>query len=72
MNIGELKALIKDLPDDMQVLITSDEEWNEVRKCDGFNMEDYVWCESEMEIYSSEDLDEYDDEDDFELCLILC
>jgi len=73
MKIGELKALIQDLPNDMQVLITSDEEWNEVRSCSGFNMEDYMWQEDISEIYSKDELDEDGDEGDgLEDCLILC
>lgn len=38
MTIKELKEIIEDLHDDMIVLLTSDEEWNSIRMCNGFKL----------------------------------
>lgn len=68
MNIGELKEIIKDLPDDARVILQSDSEGNDFRWADGADfdgviVEDFGW---NAEIYSSSwsaedaDMDEND------------
>ena len=70
MTIKELKELIEDLHDDTIVLLTSDEEWNSIRMCDGYNDTDYVWHRDSDDIYEIEKLED-DDLDELEKCFIL-
>jgi len=71
MTVKELREIVNNLPDNTKVILTKDEEWNEVRECNGFNFADYMWSKEDREIYEVEGLDSEGIEE-LESCLILC
>lgn len=79
LNVGQLKELIKDLPDDTPLVMQGDPEGNFYRELNGV---DFVaegdkanyFDSEEDEVYRGEDLQHYDrdpDDVDLQLCAVL-
>jgi len=66
MNVKGLKEKIKELPDAMEVYISSDEEGNRINRLEGYGSEGYVFdgeifypdCEEAIQIIEEEKLKE--------------
>lgn len=58
MNVKELKNLIDKLPDDMPVIIASDEEGNGFSHFDGYSISHYTEDDYEVDIHNPEDIED--------------
>jgi len=73
MNVKELKDILKDIPDDYEIVLSSDEEGNSYSPLQGINATEYKYSSEDREIglkdltpkheklgYTEEDLFDYD------------
>ncbi|OBJ40264.1 hypothetical protein A5630_25270 [Mycolicibacterium mucogenicum] len=61
MNVGELKAKLANVPDDVEVIVSSDEEGNSYREANVDTAAQMVRYDWEIEVIHPADLDEYPD-----------
>lgn len=69
VKVGELKKVLDRLPNDMTVLISSDEEWNSIRECEFTDFGGYIWSTNRGELCEVDNEDDINDDE--HSCLVL-